>query len=262
MPGTNYHAHTTRCHHAIGTEEEYVQAAIREGFDTLGFSDHGPFPYRDGYVSGVRMTWEEMPGYLSVIRQLKEQYSGRIALHCGMEYEYCPEFLQDQRELLEEKKIDYMILGNHYDLDERTGMYFGRCLTPGHIARYVKTSIEGMETGLFSYFAHPDLYLNSYPVFDKAAEDAALKLCACAKALGLPLEYNLLGLKKQASGVPGLGYPYAAFWQIAAETGCAAILGIDAHAPSMFSREEYDRAAAALDTLGLRRVDTLRLSES
>lgn len=31
----NYHTHTFRCNHAIGTDEEYVHEAIAGGFDTL-----------------------------------------------------------------------------------------------------------------------------------------------------------------------------------------------------------------------------------
>ena len=30
----NFHSHTTRCGHAQGTDEEYVIAAIKEGFTT------------------------------------------------------------------------------------------------------------------------------------------------------------------------------------------------------------------------------------
>ncbi|MFR5796189.1 MAG: PHP domain-containing protein [Christensenellales bacterium] len=42
----NYHTHTARCGHATGTDEDYVLAAIEQGFDELGFSDHVPWPYR------------------------------------------------------------------------------------------------------------------------------------------------------------------------------------------------------------------------
>lgn len=38
----NYHTHTTRCMHAIGSEEEYILAAISAGYTELGFSDHTP----------------------------------------------------------------------------------------------------------------------------------------------------------------------------------------------------------------------------
>ena len=41
----NYHTHTARCGHATGTDEEYVLAAIEQGFDELVFSDHVPWPY-------------------------------------------------------------------------------------------------------------------------------------------------------------------------------------------------------------------------
>ena len=46
----NYHTHTARCGHATGTDEDYVLAAIEQGFDELGFSDHVPWPYQDGYT--------------------------------------------------------------------------------------------------------------------------------------------------------------------------------------------------------------------
>ena len=37
----NYHTHTFRCHHALGTDEDYVTSAIANGIQILGFSDHG-----------------------------------------------------------------------------------------------------------------------------------------------------------------------------------------------------------------------------
>ena len=46
----NLHTHTVRCGHAVGTDEEYVLAAIAAGFTKLGFSDHNPFPYENGSV--------------------------------------------------------------------------------------------------------------------------------------------------------------------------------------------------------------------
>ena len=35
----NFHTHTARCNHATGTDREYVEAAIRAGVKSLGFSD-------------------------------------------------------------------------------------------------------------------------------------------------------------------------------------------------------------------------------
>ena len=71
----NYHTHTARCGHAEGTDEEYVLAAIERGFDELGFSDHVPWPYKNGYVHPtVRMHISQMPEYLASVRALAEKY--------------------------------------------------------------------------------------------------------------------------------------------------------------------------------------------
>src|ERR1700758_3973876 len=41
---TDYHIHTTLCHHAVGDPIEYVQAAQRAGLTEIGFADHNPMP--------------------------------------------------------------------------------------------------------------------------------------------------------------------------------------------------------------------------
>ena len=59
----NYHTHTWRCRHADGTEREYVERAIEGGLKILGFSDHSPYPFPDGYDSGMRMRLDQVEGY-------------------------------------------------------------------------------------------------------------------------------------------------------------------------------------------------------
>ena len=40
MKQTNFHTHTSRCHHAFGNDEEFVRTAIQNGFEVLGFYNH------------------------------------------------------------------------------------------------------------------------------------------------------------------------------------------------------------------------------
>ena len=54
MRKTNYHTHTKRCMHACGKDEEYVLAAIANGYEELGFSDHTPWKYDTDYVAHMR----------------------------------------------------------------------------------------------------------------------------------------------------------------------------------------------------------------
>ena len=77
----NYHAHTWRCNHATGTEEEYVKSAVEQGFDILGFSDHAPQFFSEGYVSKIRMDTQELSNYCKVIRDLRDRYSDQIRIH-------------------------------------------------------------------------------------------------------------------------------------------------------------------------------------
>ena len=60
----NYHTHTWRCNHATGTEREYVENAIKGGLKILGFSDHTPMPYPNGFRCKNRMFLSQMDGYV------------------------------------------------------------------------------------------------------------------------------------------------------------------------------------------------------
>ena len=44
MHKVTYHTHTYRCGHAIGTELDYLNSALENKLNILGFSDHAPQP--------------------------------------------------------------------------------------------------------------------------------------------------------------------------------------------------------------------------
>ena len=249
----NYHTHTWRCKHAKGTDEEYILAAIEGGFSAIGFSDHGPFPYGDGYSSPVRMELSQLEEYFESLTALKAKYSESIAVHIGFEYEYLPPYMDFIREMSTHPLVEYLILGSHREEDDRTGSYFGNAATEPEILRYEKNTLQGMNSGVYTYLAHPDLFLCSYPVFDRAAEQVSRHICREAKALSMPLEYNLYGVLKIRDGVKGIGYPSQSFWEIAADEGCTAIIGVDAHFPGMLSDLSlYSEAQQVLDGLRIR----------
>ena len=52
---------------------------------------------------------------------------------------------------------------------------------------YEESAIEGMESGLFAYLAHPDLFMRSYPEFDRHCKLVSRHICRTAARLNLPL---------------------------------------------------------------------------
>lgn len=255
----NYHTHTVRCHHALGTEEEYIETALRSGYKILGFSDHTPWRYaQKGFVSRIRMLPEEIDGYVETLAALREKYAGRLRLHIGLEAEYFPAYMPW---LLEEKErlgIEYLVFGCHYDTTDESGIYFGRPRTAADVRRYAEQVAAGLETGAYIYLAHPDLFLNRWCTFDADAERACREICAAAAQLDIPLEYNLAGLCSHGRADGTLGYTNDLFWQIAAEYPIKAIMGCDAHQPdeldvvqTLLQKREY------LGSLGIEVMDTL-----
>lgn len=267
-PLVNYHTHTWRCMHAGGTEEEYVRRAIERGFAVLGFADHTPWPYESDFVAGMRMRWDQFPDYLATVKGLAEKYAGQIRIPVGLECEAFPKYMGWLADV-KAQYLDYVILGNHYDLtdegdhnafDDAGGFYFGRCTRPEHVRRYAERTIAGMETGLFDYVAHPDLFCHIYSDFDADCVAASRDICDAAVALGVPLEYNLLGIQYHAriGESDKLGYPCPRFWEIAADKGVKAIIGFDAHYPEHLERTElFEKGLAYLRSLGIETLPCL-----
>ena len=225
---TNYHTHTKRCGHAVGEDRAYVEQAISGGLKVLGFSDHCPWVYPDGFVSGIRMSPAELDSYFSSLSALKQEYSGDIKIYIGFEAEYIPELMEAQDKLLSDYPVDYMILGQHSVARENVSPYTGSPTSDISILRrYTDLVIEGMESGRYKYLAHPDLI--NYTGDPAELISAYDRICRYLSEKRLPVEINLLGLAGRRN------YPAEGFLKIAGEYGCTAIIGCDAHTPDSLS---------------------------
>jgi histidinol-phosphatase (PHP family) len=248
----NYHTHTYRCKHAYDTEREYIEAAIEMGIEELGFADHVPCPFTDGYVSGIRMTMQQAPEYVETIRRLGAEYKHDIRIYVGFEAEYIPEFYEEQMRLFRNLGCDYMIMGQHFWRNEEQGPYAGtETNDESRIREYVDSVIEGMKTGSYCYLAHPDLI--NYQGMDSVYEWEMTRLCKAMKELEIPLEINMLG-----SGEGRKHYPAERFWRIAGEIGNQAILGLDAHCVrQMRDVESYQKCMQLVEKYNLNLINRL-----
>lgn len=232
----NYHTHTKRCKHASGEDREYVEAAIRAGIQTLGFSDHCPWIFPGGYVSGIRMEPQEVEEYCHSLEALRREYASDIRILIGFEAEYVPELIEEQDRFLKDYPIDYMILGQHHlgPEPEPESFYLGTPLTSEAVLKkYVDTVIEGLESGRYLYLAHPDLihYTGDGNIYDREMQ----RLCRYLYDKKLPIEINMLGV------IQGRNYPNERLLKIASQTGNSCIIGIDAHFPEALENTEGEK---------------------
>ncbi len=251
MMKANFHTHTYRCKHAIGTEREYVEKAIANGLSVMGFSDHSPYPFPNDYCSAHRMRTDEVQEHIQTVLALKEEYKNDIQIYLGFEAEYYPLYWDALLKLIEPYPYDYLILGQHFVDNERT---YRRIIDPFSekemLSAYVDECIAGMETGKFFYLAHPDLpNFKGDPAFYASEMH---RLCVAAKRLQVPLEINLLGLREKRN------YPNEIFWGLAHEVGNEVLFGCDSHSPDTVALEnDYRMGMALVEQYGLQYIEPM-----
>ncbi len=251
----NYHTHTKYCHHAQGEAEEYVRGAIAMGLEINGFSDHAPFAYPDdGFEAHFRVSTADAATEIAELRALREKYKGQIELPIGFEMEYYPDWFDAMLSYVKSVGAEYLILGQHFFECDKPG--YPRTLAPTFsdelLRKYADNLIAGLETGVFSYLAHPDVVWYMGPKKTYIAEMG--RICDAANRLDIPLELNLLGIWKNRN------YPKKAFWKLVGEKGCKVVLGIDAHGPERFAMPEIEeRAMEWVRKYGLNLVEKVEL---
>lgn len=251
----NYHTHTWRCNHAVGTEEEYVAHATQRGLKILGFSDHTPYLFSGNYVSRIRMRPEQLKDYITTLSNLRNLHKDSITIHIGLEAEYYPENWDNTLPFLRDAGIEYLIFGQH-SIPGEPGIYPGAPTEDESILKtYCLQSMKAIDTGVFTYFAHPDLihYIGDKKIYQKYMRE----LIRHTKSCGLPAEINLLGMLEERH------YPGNDFLEVLAEESCPVILGCDAHDPVHLSDTAMEEKALSLiekyhltliDTVPLRRI--------
>ena len=245
---TNYHTHTYRCGHALKClDEEYVIKAIENNYNELGFTEHAMFSdiYND---YGMRPPYTDLEEYISTISSLKEKYKEKIKIYIGMECEYFKEYHDELKELLDSKKMDYLIFGNHYVAHKKGSIY-----TPSeiwgkdeYIYAYIKRAKEAMESKLFRVFAHPDFLYQFVNVWNENIKNKFKEVLEIAKENNVAIEINLGGFRRgirKFDDIERYPFPYDPLWEIVKEVGNKVVIGVDSHNPKEFdNHEEYQKA--------------------
>ena len=243
------HNHTTRCNHAEGTVDEYIQKAIELGIDIYGFSEHAPMDFDPHY----RLAFEEMQAYTNDILNAKERYKNDIRILFGYEVDYLPGHMDDR---VLHATVDYLIGSVHFidkwsfdnpefiagwknkDIDEIWQAYF--------------EATEAMaRSGKFDIVGHLDLIKVFKFLPKKDVRLMAKNSLQAIKKSNMVLEVNTAGLRKPIGEL----YPSRALLEEAYTLDIPITFSSDAHSVEQIGFG-YDVAIAQTKEIGYTKVAT------
>ncbi|MFU8892286.1 MAG: histidinol-phosphatase HisJ family protein [Luteolibacter sp.] len=248
----DYHTHTPLCHHASGTPEAFVDAALAAGLGEFGISDHAPQtpePYDDW-----RMAVADLPEYFDWIARARAHAAGRIPVRAGIECDWLPGNHAWIEELAGKYNWDYLIGSIHYldgwDFDNPKWLnHWAEVDIENLWANYWQAYAEMAGTGLFDILGHPDLVKKfGFLPFEDPARYYEPAVEAIA-ASGAAIEINTAGWHKPCEEA----YPAPEFLKLAAKAGIPLVISSDAHAPHDVARD-FARAIALAKESGFTRT--------
>ncbi len=134
---TNYHSHCDFCDgHA--SMEEFVKAAIQEGFTSYGFTSHSPFCVENT----CNMKRENFSDYLAEFQRLKQKYAGQIELYIGLEIDFLDDTFHPAIDYFRNLPLDYRIGSVHY-IVAPDGTPVDTDGSPERFCQYVDTYFDG-----------------------------------------------------------------------------------------------------------------------
>jgi histidinol-phosphatase (PHP family) len=227
------HLHTSRCGHAAGTLDEYVEAGRRRALEIMCFTDHLPMPAP--YPQHYTMRPVEMTDYVADVRAAAQRAraNGGPEVLLGIEADWLPDAIAQVREAIASHDLDLVLGSVHFlgdwafddpDLVERYRMWQPDVLWE----RYFGELASAAASGMFDVMAHPDL-VKKFGHRSERDPQAWYEQTAIALAEGgVAVEVNSAGLRKPVAEI----YPALEMLRACRRRGVQATMGSDAHAPS------------------------------
>ena len=251
---TNFHTHNYRCGHAVGTVEDYVKEALKNGYTEIGISDHAPLP---DYLFD-RMGIDEVDNYLREIEESQKKYGNKIKIYKSLEAEYFPEFNSFYEDI--KMKLDYLLLGLHYYIKNDRMEDAWQIKNDEGVMDYANFMKNAIESGFFEIVAHPDVFMSGYRKWTRACAKATHIICNAAEKMDIVLEINANGIRKtQEKNIneDRYLYPYKEFWEIVSKYDIRVIIGSDCHDYNMIEDEATDEARKFAKELNIVPIETI-----
>ena len=249
----DFHSHTTRCCHASGSMEAYVEQALAKGIQEFGFSDHSHWML---HAKGQRyaMLPDEQDDYVADVRRLQERYNRDDApfrIRLGMEMDFIPSRLDEAFAVQQQYPWDYIIGSVHnigFEKLQEPAMY-----DEWHIEDVCELYFHQLSVMLRAGFCDIVGHLDLPKKMGRRPRGGMLAyvepLIPDLLAAGVAVEINTSGRDAPA----GESMPGRDIVACLAAAGVPLTLGSDAHAPHSVGRH-FAETVAELRDLGVREL--------
>ncbi|KAJ6515378.1 Polymerase/histidinol phosphatase-like protein [Mycena sanguinolenta] len=282
----SHHSHSGQfCKHAVGTLEEVVLEAIRQGFEVYGLSEHVPrYRATDLYPEEETLTPKDLASqfeqFLMEAHRLKSLYAPQIRLLVGLETEYITNLdLESLTALLQQHQgqVEYIVGSVHHvnaipidfdlatfqrALDSIDGTFEPNASKDGaFFSAYFDAQYELLQRFNPEVIGHidlcrlynPTLQLSKYP----EALERAKRNILYAIDYGALFEINAAALRKKWE----TPYPGLDLLQIIVQHGGRLTLSDDSHGPTSVGLN-YARLPEYLHRAGVTELWFLEYSDT
>lgn len=231
------HLHDVCNGHATLTVKEAVEYSIEHGYTKLVYTEHSPMEDNDNIF---RPTRKDIVNLRKEIEFYKNKYP-QLEIEFGYEIEY-PTIRREYFTAYKDDPLaDFLIFGNHF-LGDVWGEYksvINHTKTKADLDLYLEYSKAAIESGLFSLFAHPDLWLANYGRWDQDAIDLTQDLIKLCEKYDMPMGFNANGMHYPRDK---FFYPCKPFWNLIGKSKVKVIIESDAHCIQTMSVEWMNKA--------------------
>lgn len=238
-----YHIHTHYCGHSTNYVYSVVDYAIRNGYQSLYFVEHCPI----NTIKIFRPSKKAIKYLINEINIEQEKHKNEIKLFFGYECEYPISIHGFVKTLAESGDALFMILGIHWlgSLKKDYHWTLYDACSPDDLDEYYTMAKMGLESGYFSWIAHPDIWLTSYQKWDEHAIKLTDKLIALCESLNIPMGFNANGFMKKGNNI--FAYPCEYFWKQVAKSKVKVLIEADAHDLNAMSKKNmFDTYSLAI----------------
>ncbi|MBO4360207.1 MAG: histidinol-phosphatase [Eubacteriaceae bacterium] len=231
----DYHMHTRYCD-GRSDMESMVLSAVEMGLECVGICTHSYTWFDESYC----ISRENIPGFISEARELKEKYGDRIRVFCGVEQDFYSEEDTDGFDYVI-GSVHYMKAGEKYLPVDEDALVLRSILEddfggdPMAMARcYFETVSRVFERTRCDIVGHFDLitkFSERDPILDTSCPEYVLAWKAAAENLlasGAVFEINTGAVSRGYRSGP---YPAEDIISYLKERGASLIMSSDAHRP-------------------------------